>query len=65
MSEGAAREPAGAGVVERPPAAPTQPRRPRRGSTARSKMRRGYADKMLRPAEDKSQDWDLYGSAPA
>ncbi len=59
------REPAGRGVVERPPAAPTQPRRPRRGRTTRSKMRRGYEDKMRRPVEDKSPGWDLYGSAPA
>lgn len=65
MSEGAAREPANTGVTERPPAAPTQPHRPRRGRTTRSKMRRGYEDKMRRPAEDKSMGWDLYGSAPA
>jgi hypothetical protein len=59
------REPAGAGVAERPPAAPTPPRRSRRGRTLRSKMRRGYEDKMRRPAEDKSMGWDTYGSAPA
>lgn len=67
MSESAVREPVapaesldrGAAAVARPP------RRPRRGRTVRSKMRRGYADKMLRPAEDKAQGWDQYGSAPA
>jgi hypothetical protein len=46
-------------------ASPPPPRRSRRGRTARSKMRRGYADKMRRPAEDKSMGWDTYGSAPA
>ena len=52
---------------ERAPASPPPPRRGRRGRTTRSKMRRGYQDKMVRPADyaDKSQGWDTYGSAPA
>jgi len=57
-----------AAVAEAPSevsAPPPPPRRSRRGRTARSKMRRGYADKMRRPVEDKSMGWDLYGSAPA
>ena len=66
----AVREAAVREAPERAPAPPTpprRPRRPRRGRTHRSKQRRGYQDKMVRPADyaDKSQGWDTYGSAPA
>ena len=60
-----------AAAAEEAPArgpAPPPPRRPARPSAQhRRKMRRRYADKMLRSPmyEDKSQGWDLFGSAPA